>query len=79
MILIVPIDVRTRDGYRATITSFNPSSLDCLVGEVKGDTVRWDLNGTARNNPSSFNLDTRSDELRDLCDYVHSQLLPNAR
>lgn len=78
MILIVPIEVETSGGLLAVVTSFNPASRDCLVGEVRGNTVRWDLNGTARNQGPSLNLDTRSDELRDLCDYVERQLLPNA-
>lgn len=70
-ILIEPITAETRGGFRAHIVVLDPTNGDCIIGDVRPHGVpqtgvRWNLDGTARNQPSECNLDMSDDDLSEL-------------
>lgn len=70
-IIIEPINTTTSGGFKATISSINPTNSDCFEGTVQTlgaglKYVRWDLSGICRDNHDSLNLVMRNNETYDL-------------
>lgn len=69
-LLIAPINVKSKGGYRVRITGLNPTDHDCIVGEITPPSgpiqARWNLSGLMRNGSDECNLVMNSEELSDL-------------
>lgn len=67
---ISPIEMTTCGGYKATINGINTENSDYFAGKVKTKAgtfkTNWDLNGIARGMTDMCNLDTTTDEFKDL-------------
>ena len=70
-ICIKPIRTSSRGGYPVTIHGIDPTSHDCLIGEIDAPgsgliQAQWNLNGTMRGGVDATNLDMRQPVLADV-------------
>lgn len=70
-ILIDPINTQSRMGYPVTIVGLDPTSGDCIVGDISPHgapqtRARWNLDGTARDQTPDCNIDMSDPDLEDL-------------
>ncbi|WP_044734669.1 hypothetical protein [Shewanella algae] len=69
-ILIEPVDITTSSGSNGQITGIDVTDGDCLVGTINGHKVRWDRNGTCRNQTSGENIDPKDPDVADVLSTV---------
>lgn len=71
-ILIEPIDITTENGSSGQITGIDFNYVDCLVGTINGDKVRWDRNGTCRDRTTGQNIDPRDGNVSDVLNTMNA-------
>ena len=69
-ILIEPVVITTSGGSRGQITGIDVTDIDCLHGDINGQKVRWDRNGTCRNQTSEENIDPTDPDIVDIVETI---------